>query len=71
MSFLPLVIVALRAHVQRQLGIETLWRKQGENAKEESSVVRRSLKRKGRKRKEREFLCKRNFKRDEVEGKCE
>jgi hypothetical protein len=29
------------------------------------------LKREREKRNEREFLCKRNFKRDEVEGKCE
>ena len=52
----------------RNSGEETLG---GGNAKEENSAVRRSLKREREKRNEREFLCKRNFKRDEVEGKCE
>jgi hypothetical protein len=53
MPFLPLVIVARRAHVQEQLGIETVARKQGENAKEENSAVRRSLKGKGEKKRAR------------------
>jgi len=49
MSFLPLVIVARRAHVRganrnRNSGEET-----GGDAKEENSAVRRSLKGKGRK----------------------
>jgi len=50
MPFLPLVIVARRAYVQGQLGIETVAKKRGgENATEENSTVRRSLKGKGRK----------------------
>jgi len=72
MPFLPLVIVARRAHVQGQLGIETVARKQrGEKCKGRELSSKEKFKREREKRNEREFLCKRNFKRDELEGKCE
>jgi len=71
MPFLPLVIVARRAHVRGQLGIETVAKKRWGGCKGRKLSSKEKFKREREKRNEREFLCKRNFKRDEVEGKCE